>query len=64
MWILISTMCYSLAATDCIPMIWTEQSFLTEEQCILRRDEVVTILPPNIVYSYASCFPVPGQRSS
>jgi hypothetical protein len=64
MWILVSTMCYSLAATDCIPMIWSMQSFLTEEQCILRRDEVVDIMPPNIVYSYASCFPVPGQRSS
>jgi len=64
MWVLISAVCYSLVVTDCVPMIWSEQSFLTEEQCIRRKNEVSSVVPPNTVYLYAACFPVPGQISS
>jgi hypothetical protein len=62
MWIIIATVCSSLNITDCVPIVWKAESFITQQLCFDRLPFAQANLPDGAVS--LNCFAVPGQSST
>lgn len=59
MWLMIAVACSSLEVTDCIPMVWKQQTYDTEQSCIAAITFVESLPPPGATYLKARCVLTP-----
>jgi hypothetical protein len=61
MWIIIATACSSFNVSDCFPIVWKPETFITEQLCIERLPYAQANLPDDAIS--LGCFAVPGLSS-
>ena len=59
MFIVIASLCASLEAPSCLPMIWAKEAYSTVEECEKGKEEALANLPPQVVVAFARCVEVP-----